>query len=105
VQHHQPDTRDILETKKAYTTQWSHGSFAAFCRKFGNHSTRVVGTHNWNEEAIESMVSDLSPKWRELCRQLERQGENAIEVVDNVLNETVDILGNLFSHSILQAQC
>ena len=35
-------------------------TYSAFCRKFGHHSTPAEGERNWNEEAMSSMVNDLT---------------------------------------------
>ncbi|KAK3367927.1 hypothetical protein B0H63DRAFT_490012 [Podospora didyma] len=42
---------------------WNHGTYAAFCRHNGIHTTAKAGYHNWNEEAIEAMTRDLSDPW------------------------------------------
>lgn len=68
---------------------WHHSSYAAFCRKFGYHSTAAAGTHNWNEEAIQSMVNTLSPRWRELCAQIESQRNYAFAALYKVCEEAV----------------
>ncbi|KAB5551088.1 hypothetical protein GE09DRAFT_1174162 [Coniochaeta sp. 2T2.1] len=69
-------------------------TYAAFCRNFGDHTTAVAGTRNWNEEAIGSMVLALSPEWRNLCRKIEVQGRSAIAALQTLCDQVVDVLGS-----------
>ena len=39
-------------------------SYAAFCRKYGDHTTAVIGSRCWNEEIIEGMTGDLAEPWK-----------------------------------------
>lgn len=72
------------------------GSYAAFCRNFGYHSTRVAGTHNWNEEAIQPMVNTLSPQWRTMCAQIEQQRCSVTGALEDLCEEAIDILGESY---------
>ncbi|KAJ3496224.1 hypothetical protein NLG97_g2818 [Lecanicillium saksenae] len=42
---------------------WAWNTYAAFCRRYGNYSTPAVGFHDWNQEALQSMVDQLATPW------------------------------------------
>ena len=42
---------------------WHAGSYAAFVRHNGNHSTAAAGSHRWNKDLIWKMRSELEPAW------------------------------------------
>jgi hypothetical protein len=68
-------------------------SYSAFCRKFGDHYTKAVGSHNWNEEAIERMVADLDAPWQTLRSTLTNQYENATTVIEDLMEWVIQHLG------------
>ena len=41
-------------------------SYAAFCRKYGDHTTGVTTCRCWNEQIIEGMAKDLAEPWKRL---------------------------------------
>ncbi|KAE8140646.1 hypothetical protein BDV38DRAFT_240075 [Aspergillus pseudotamarii] len=44
--------------------RWNHGTYSAFCRKYGTHSTPGAdGYHCWNEELLGGMQTDLEERW------------------------------------------
>ncbi|KAJ3573527.1 hypothetical protein NPX13_g4668 [Xylaria arbuscula] len=75
-------------------------TYTAFCCNYGNHSTRAVGYHNWNEEIISEMVVSLSPLWGQLESSLDRQGEGIKEFLDGLLEEAHGILCTNLNDSI-----
>lgn len=42
---------------------WHWGTYAAFCRHFGEYKTGVQPYCNWNEQAIGAMANDLEGPW------------------------------------------
>ncbi|KAF2108978.1 hypothetical protein BDV96DRAFT_652220 [Lophiotrema nucula] len=90
---------------------WHHGSYSAFCRKYGSHYTNAVGRHRcWNEEAIELMNDDLSDIWTTFNEDIESHVDslpqsvtdafaaifNATRVQDNgIRNELSELTANL----------
>ncbi|KAF2710421.1 hypothetical protein K504DRAFT_405554 [Pleomassaria siparia CBS 279.74] len=50
--------------------QWHHASFSAFCRNYGEHYTRTIGSKCWNGEAMSTMKEDLYSQWVNLERSL-----------------------------------
>ncbi|KAK8030148.1 hypothetical protein PG993_011439 [Apiospora rasikravindrae] len=65
--------------------QWHHSTYSAFCRNYGNYRTPAVGSHDWNEEAIEAMVGDLTPLWSQLCGSIEQSHEQLIGQVQELM--------------------
>lgn len=59
-------------------------SYAAFCRNYGDHTTAKMGYRNWNEEAMESMVSDLEDPWEGFLLQLQDWQESFV-------SETIEV--------------
>lgn len=45
-------------------------SYAACCRKYGHHTIRKGGSHNWNQEIIQAMVAELKAPWAALGASL-----------------------------------
>jgi hypothetical protein len=51
---------------KIINPPWSYGSFLAFFRKDGKHTTHAIGTESWNEQFIRCQTRDvLDPAWSE----------------------------------------
>ncbi|KAF1955086.1 hypothetical protein CC80DRAFT_493422 [Byssothecium circinans] len=61
---------------------WRPETYKAFCRNYGNHGTKAVNYHCWNQEAMEAMFEDMKPIWdkfdAKVCKRLEEM-ENSIE--------------------------
>lgn len=68
-------------------------TYSAFCRQYGYHSTGAVGLHNWNEEAIEGMVQDLSGPWQGLCSVLVRRNERTVLLIEDLMDWAIQYLG------------
>ncbi|TVY28656.1 hypothetical protein LHYA1_G002365 [Lachnellula hyalina] len=64
-------------------------TYSAFCRGYGDAFTDKVGSHNWNEEAIDQMARDLGIPWETLkstfCRDLEGRGDQIQQLMDWVI--------------------
>ncbi|KAK4041410.1 hypothetical protein C8A01DRAFT_14819, partial [Parachaetomium inaequale] len=56
-------------------------TYAAFCRQCGTHITDAVGYHCWNEEAMETMNSDLADPWDRLQGEIHGQIQNATVLI------------------------
>ncbi|KAE8380157.1 hypothetical protein BDV26DRAFT_258086 [Aspergillus bertholletiae] len=55
--------RSALQASKVWEG-WNHGTYAAFCRKYGTHSTLAApGYHCWNDELLEGMRNDMEGRW------------------------------------------
>ncbi|KAK5988118.1 hypothetical protein PT974_12258 [Cladobotryum mycophilum] len=65
-------------------SDWHHSSYAAFVRQSGDHYTPTVGQRNWNEEAMEKMVSDVSEPYRNLCNMAGSQGSDLTDLIENL---------------------
>ncbi|PCD30492.1 hypothetical protein AU210_010173 [Fusarium oxysporum f. sp. radicis-cucumerinum] len=102
-------TEYVYNTKNASQdwAGWHHSSYSAFCRNFGDYCTPAIGSRNWNEEAMDEMVSDLGGPWEEMCGSLrERQSsmlENADEFADMAIekleeHDSVDSLTQALEH-------
>ncbi|KAM5378181.1 hypothetical protein ACJA88_005915 [Fusarium oxysporum] len=90
-----------------FTEYVYNSSYSAFCRNFGDYCTPAIGSRNWNEEAMDEMVSDLGGPWEEMCGSLrERQSsmlENADEFADMAIekleeHDSVDSLTQALEH-------
>lgn len=73
-------------------TNRSAASYAAFCRKYGDHETPAVGSHNWNEEAMESMISDLETPWQNLLSTLQNRHRRTALLIENLIGWAVQYL-------------
>lgn len=73
-------------------------TYSAFCRKYGNHSTPAVGHHNWNEEALSEMVTDLEDPWQDLAMSLQDLQLELVQSVETVTNAAIDMFGE--SHAL-----
>src|SRR5205809_979438 len=75
-------------------SQFHPSSYSAFCRNYGTHTTKAVGSLCWNEKAIKSMTSDMSGLWdafdRDVESYLDRIYQSVEEVFRNVLSATSD---------------
>ncbi|KAL1845937.1 hypothetical protein Daus18300_014397 [Diaporthe australafricana] len=90
--------RDILEWTQASTeacsewSTWHHSSYAAFCRKWGNHTTQAVGYRNWNKEAMSAMAESLEGPWEDLQSESEDQQTQLKSLINNSWNEAISLL-------------
>ncbi|KAK3331432.1 hypothetical protein B0H66DRAFT_546532 [Apodospora peruviana] len=78
--------------------QWdtlSHQTYAAFCRAYGIHTTGVAGYHNWNEEAIETMVREISDPWNAFELVLDNRFTHITTSINDALDSASDHLANL----------
>jgi hypothetical protein len=76
-------------------------SYSAFCRNFGNHTTEKVGTHNWNEEAIEQMTRELTTPWQELRSAIKSNIESYCIFIEELMDWVIDYLGKFQGQSLL----
>jgi hypothetical protein len=69
------------------TPRWWSGTFWAFYKKDGKHSTSVIGEDSWNERFIETQTRDvLNPAWEENLPAAERYFDSAISELTNAIN-------------------
>ena len=68
-------------------------SYAAFCRNYGDHNTPAVGSHNWNEEAIERMIGDLAAPWQSLRSTLKNRHESTVLSIEDLMDWAIQYLG------------
>jgi hypothetical protein len=91
---------------------WNPGSFRAFFRKEGKHSTRLIGRGCWNQMFIQRQTDDtLEPAWYDVMPQLQQLVREAVagvaEALKNLPGEleqqpgSVPIRGGAF-HDMLQ---
>jgi hypothetical protein len=59
------------------------GTYSAFCRNYGDHTTKAVGYHCWNDEAMESMSSTMKTPWDNLCQSLLSSQDNNSNLIKN----------------------
>ena len=68
------------------------GTYSAFCRNYGDHSTEAAGSHNWNEEAIENMTRDLATPWSGLKTSLQSSLEENRVVTEELMSWAIEYL-------------
>jgi hypothetical protein len=73
----------------ANIAQWNPSSYKAFCSNYGDYATPKMGSHCWNEEAIQGMTTDLSAVWDsfviDLKTEIERVNTTAVQIYAKVL--------------------
>ncbi|KAK6227425.1 hypothetical protein QIS74_00980 [Colletotrichum tabaci] len=73
--------------------EWGHQTYSAFCRNYGSHCTKAAGGwHDWNEEIIAGMVTDLVIPWQRLCSLFDAGIEQAIDSVDESMEWALEFL-------------
>jgi hypothetical protein len=68
-------------------------TYAAFCRNYGHYATAMVGSHNWNEEAIERMIRDLTSPWQRLRTTLQNQYGSITRSIEDLIDLAIQYLG------------
>ncbi|SPO03125.1 uncharacterized protein DNG_05807 [Cephalotrichum gorgonifer] len=71
---------------------WHPMTYMAFCRQYGTHYTRLAGSRNWNEEAINTMTADLDPLWENLVSELEDLQETTANLIEECLDAAPEYL-------------
>ncbi|KAK0742907.1 hypothetical protein B0T18DRAFT_489791 [Schizothecium vesticola] len=74
---------------------WPPQSYAAFCRAYGIHTTKWAKYHNWNEEAIETMVRELSDPWNTFEGVLGSRSTHIITSINDAVGSASNHLDNL----------
>ncbi|KIX08785.1 uncharacterized protein Z518_03442 [Rhinocladiella mackenziei CBS 650.93] len=49
---------------------WHPNSYSAFCRNYGNYSTIAAGSHCWNVEATQTMITQMATPWQAFHQNL-----------------------------------
>jgi hypothetical protein len=70
-------------------------TYTAFCRNYGDHSTKAVGSHNWNEESIESMTRDLVGPWGNFRLAVQERNERTTASIEDLIDWAIQYLGEL----------
>jgi len=70
-------------------------TYSTFCRNFGDYSTDTVGSHNWNEEAIEQMARDLGIPWETMKSTFSRDLEGREIRIQQLMDWVIEYLGQL----------
>jgi hypothetical protein len=68
----------------ANLAQWHHSTYKTFCSNYGDHSTRTKGYHCWNEEAMQTMTTDLSTVWDSFADNLDVEIECINTATDQI---------------------
>jgi hypothetical protein len=81
--------------------KWHHATYAAFCRKYGDHATPAVGPHNWNDDIISAMRADLESEWTSLICEARQRIQDTIEFISNLFqNEEIALTGKCFDNDV-----
>ncbi|KAF5543358.1 hypothetical protein FNAPI_9680 [Fusarium napiforme] len=68
------------------------GSYSAFCRNFGDYCTPAIGSRNWNEEAMDDMVTDLEGPWEGMCGTIQERQSSMLENADEFADMAIERL-------------
>ncbi|KAF2811457.1 uncharacterized protein BDZ99DRAFT_413910 [Mytilinidion resinicola] len=80
---------DWIKAATEVSREWivyKPSAFAAFCRKYGNHETRAVGAHKWNEDLIRVMRLQLESNWGFFQEWIEDCKKDVIDSVHDVFD-------------------
>ncbi|KAF5530041.1 hypothetical protein FMEXI_13782 [Fusarium mexicanum] len=69
-----------------------NSSYSAFCRNFGDYCTPAIGSRNWNEEAMDDMVTDLEGPWEGMCGALQERQSSMLENADEFADVAIERL-------------
>ncbi|KAM5358468.1 hypothetical protein ACJZ2D_015255 [Fusarium nematophilum] len=69
---------------------WHHQTYSAFTRNYGDHFTSAVGSHNWNEEAMEGMSGDLETPWEDLLLRLQERQTSLGSHIETITDEAIE---------------
>lgn len=64
----------------------AQATYTAFCRNYGIYSTNAAGYHNWNEEAMETMVQHLSVLWAAFTGHVSGRSGSVVAFINEALN-------------------
>ena len=76
-------------------------TYSAFCRQYGDYCTPAVGEHNWNKEAMQAMVTDLTEPWDNLRSRLRNLNECTTRSIQNLMNTEFQELGKSWEYLTL----
>jgi hypothetical protein len=84
-----PDSyKGVWNHFETITSSWSAGSFLAFFRKDGKHTTPAIGTDSWNEQFIDCQTRDvLNPAWSEQLPQPDLYFDGPISKLTTCIEE------------------
>ncbi|EWG45996.1 hypothetical protein FVEG_15903 [Fusarium verticillioides 7600] len=71
---------------------WHHSSYSAFCRNFGDYCTPAIGSRNWNEEAMDDMVTDLEGPWEDMCGTIQERQSSMLQNADEFADMAIERL-------------
>ncbi|OCK73886.1 hypothetical protein K432DRAFT_430339 [Lepidopterella palustris CBS 459.81] len=72
--------------------KWQPGSYAAFCRRYGNYETSAVGRRRWNEELIAPMRLQLESNWGFYQECVDDCKKDLIDAVQDVFDTVCEPL-------------
>jgi hypothetical protein len=81
-----------------HNPKYHHSSFSAFCRNYGDYSTKAIGHCHWNEEAIAAASRDLRRLWDDFTLSIE---DYVSDLMDGFNDSFTEIRGGIFSQSML----
>lgn len=77
-----------------FQTNWHTGTYSAFCRQYGNYSTPTSkGWHDWNGEAMKTMVQQMAEPWQGLEMWMRFQQRAIAQFIDSPTDSAADFLG------------
>lgn len=73
--------------------EWNAGTFQAFFRKDGKHSTKAVGKECWNQLFLQEQTdSSLHPAWERVTPRIQHTIRSAIDSISETLSSLPDKL-------------
>ncbi|CAI7614861.1 unnamed protein product [Penicillium glandicola] len=58
--------RRVLKNAQQALRGWASGSYAAFCRQFGDYETKAQPHRCWNDELVQPMRDELDLEWEDI---------------------------------------
>ncbi|KAI9933211.1 hypothetical protein MW887_007683 [Aspergillus wentii] len=71
-----------------------HTTYAAFCRRYGTHSTQAAGYRCWNDELLEAMRNDIEQEWESTKAWVRVQAHSLRGIVRRTFREAVERLND-----------
>ncbi|KAE8316048.1 hypothetical protein BDV41DRAFT_574073 [Aspergillus transmontanensis] len=72
-----------------------HSTYAAFCRRYGTHSTLAAGYRCWNDELLEAMRNDIEQEWDSTKAWVRMQAHSLRGIVRTTFRAAVERLNDL----------
>lgn len=70
---------------------WHSSTYSAFCRNYGDYSTKTVGPHCWNDEAMATMVRFMATRWQTFRQNLLGSEEDYTDLIESTFDRAASL--------------